>query len=62
MNPPFQKPLTDREVRWLRHIAVHGPQTSEFLLELCSDTHSCRDTGKRTLKKLRDLKYLRYPS
>ena len=61
MNAPFNPTLTDRELRWLRHIAVHGPQSSEFLLELCADTHSCQDTGKRTLKKLRDLGYLRLP-
>ena len=56
-----QTPLTDRELRWLRHINIHGPQSSEFLLELCADTHICRDTGLRTLKKLRDQKYLRLP-
>lgn len=61
MNVSFTPTLTDRELRWLRHIAIHGPQSSEFLLELCADTHSCRDTGKRTLKKLRDLEYLRLP-
>jgi len=61
MSTPFSNQLTDREVRWLRHIAVHGPQSSEFLLELVSDTHRCRDTGKRTLQKLREAKYLRLP-
>ena len=61
MSTPFPKSLTDRELRWLRHIAVHGPQSSEFLLELVSDTHRCRDTGLRTLKKLRDGQYLRLP-
>lgn len=61
MNAPFPKPLTDRELRWLRHIAVHGPQSSEFLLELVSDTHRCKDTGLRTLQKLRETQYLRLP-
>lgn len=61
MNAPFDHPLTDREVRWLRHIATHGPLSSEFLLELCSDTHRCRDTGLRTLQKLRGRGYLRLP-
>lgn len=53
--------LTDRELRWLRHIAIHGPQSSEFLLELVADTHRCRDTGLRTLQKLREREYLRLP-
>lgn len=53
--------LTDRELRWLRHIAIHGPQSSEFLLELVADTHRCRDTGLRTLQKLREREFLRLP-
>lgn len=61
MNVPFSKPLTDRELRWLRHIAVHGPQSSEFLLEVCADTHRCKDTGLRTLQKLRQQNFLRLP-
>ena len=61
MTYPFPKPLTDRELRWLRHIAIHGPQSSEFLLEVCADTHRCRDTSLRTLKKLRDQGFLRLP-
>lgn len=61
MNAPFPKPLTARELRWLRHVAVHGPQSSEFLLELCSDTHTCRDTGKRALQGLREGRWLRLP-
>ena len=61
MNAPFTQPLTNRELRWLRHIAVHGAQSSEFLLKLCADTHSCRDTGLRTLQKLRETGYLRLP-
>ena len=62
MNAPSRHNLTDRELRWLRHIAIHGPQSSEFLLELSADTHSCRDTGLRTLQKLRETGYLRLPS
>ena len=62
MNAPFSAPLTDRELRWLRHIAVHGPQSSEFLLEVCADTHRCKDTGLRTLQKLRKNGFLRLPS
>lgn len=61
MTAPFRQTLTDRELRWLRHIAVHGPQSSELLLELCADTHRCRDTGLRTLQKLRDSGFLRLP-
>lgn len=62
MNAPFTPPPTDRALRWLRHIAVHGPQSSEFLLELCADTHRCRDTGLRALQKLRETGYLRLPA
>jgi len=62
MNKPFKHTLTDRELRWLRHIAIHGPQSSEFLLEVCADTHRCRDTGLRALQRLRETKYLRLPS
>lgn len=61
MNAPYRQSLTDRELRWLRHIAVHGPQSSEFLLEAVSDTHRCRDTGLRTLQKMRETGYLRLP-
>lgn len=55
------RPLTARELRWLRHIALHGPQSSEFLLELSSDTHRCFDTARRTLQRLREEGYLREP-
>ncbi len=61
MTVPFRPSLTARELRWLRHIAVHGPQSSEFLLELCADTHRCKDTGLRALQKLRETGYLRLP-
>lgn len=44
---------TNRELRWLCHIERHGPQSSVALLELTSDTHRCRDTGLRSLQRLR---------
>ena len=61
MNAPSRQTLTDRELRWLRNLARHGPQSSEFLLEVSADTHRCRDTGQRTLQKLRETGYLRRP-
>lgn len=61
MDTTLHRPLTDRELRWLRHIAIHGPQSSEFLLELCADTHRCHNTGKRTLQRLRETGWLRLP-
>lgn len=61
MNASFHAQLTDRDLRWLRHIAIHGPQSSEFLLELVADTHRCRDTGLRRLKHLCDCGFLRLP-
>ena len=61
MSAPFARPITDRELHWMRHIAVHGPQSSEFLLEVCADTHRCRDTGLRALQKLRETGFLRLP-
>lgn len=53
---------TAREVRWLKHIERHGPQSSEFLFELTRDTHRCRDTALRQLQKLRAGGFLRLPS
>ncbi len=44
---------TPREIRWLKHIERHGPQSSTYLYELTRDTHSCRDTALRQLQKLR---------
>jgi hypothetical protein len=44
---------TNRELRWLSHIERHGPQSSVALLDLTSDTHRCRDTGLRSLQRLR---------
>ena len=52
---------TARELRWLGHIARHGPQSSEFLFELTRDTHRCRDTALRDLQKLRAGGFLRLP-
>ena len=52
---------TPREVRWLKHIERHGPQSSTYLYELTRDTHSCRDTALRQLQKLRAGGYLMLP-
>lgn len=52
---------TEREIRWLKHIDRHGPQSSQYLFELTSDTHSCRDTALRQLQKLRAGGYLKLP-
>lgn len=52
---------TPREVRWLKHIERHGPQSSTYLYELTRDTHSCRDTALRQLQKLRAGGYLILP-
>jgi hypothetical protein len=52
---------TDRELRWLKHIERHGPQSSVYLHELTSDTHRCKDTSLRQLQKLRSAGYLRLP-
>ncbi|PWE34096.1 hypothetical protein DDZ14_02765 [Maritimibacter sp. 55A14] len=52
---------TEREIRWLKHIERHGPQSSEFLFELTRDTHRCKDTALRDMQKLRAGGYLRLP-
>jgi Replication-relaxation len=52
---------TPRELRWLAHIARHGPQSSLTLLDLTSDTHRCRDTALRQLQRLRAGGYLCLP-
>jgi hypothetical protein len=44
---------TNREVRWLKHIERHGPQSSVYLYELTKNTHRCKDTALRDLQKLR---------
>ncbi|MDX8399131.1 MAG: replication-relaxation family protein [Gallionellaceae bacterium] len=53
--------LTNREVRWLKHIERHGPQSSLYLYELTKDTHRCKDTALRQMQKLRAGGYLRLP-
>ena len=52
---------TEREIRWLKHIERHGPQSSEFLFELTRDTHRCRDTALRDMQKLRAGGFLTLP-
>jgi hypothetical protein len=52
---------TPREIRWLKHIERHGPQSSTYLYELTLDTHSCRDTALRQMQKLRAGGYLKLP-
>lgn len=44
---------TAREIRWLKHIERHGPQSSAYLFELTRDTHRCKDTALRQMQKLR---------
>ncbi|WP_421702328.1 replication-relaxation family protein [Aliiroseovarius sp.] len=44
---------TAREIRWLKHIERHGPQSSQYLYELTRDTHRCKDTALRQMQKLR---------
>ncbi|MEH6727777.1 MAG: replication-relaxation family protein, partial [Hyphomicrobiales bacterium] len=53
---------TNREVRWLKHIERHGPQSSTYLYELTRDTHRCKDTALRQMQKLRAGGYLRLPN
>ena len=52
---------TQREIRWLKHIERHGPQSSQFLYELTKDTHRCKDTALRQMQKLRAGGYLTLP-
>lgn len=52
---------TAREIRWLKHIERHGPQSSTYLHELTSDTHRDADTTRRQLQKLRAGGYLFCP-
>lgn len=44
---------TNRALRWLNHIARHGPQSSIYLHDLTRDTHRCKDTALRELQRLR---------
>lgn len=53
--------VTNREVRWFKHIARHGPQSSQSLYELTRDTHRCKDTALRQMQKLRAGGYLMLP-
>ena len=53
--------LTNREVRWLKHIERHGPLSSPYLYELTKDTHRCKDTTLRQLQKLRAGGFLHLP-
>lgn len=52
---------TAREIRWLKHIERHGPQSSQYLFELTRDTHRCKDTALRQMQKLRAGEYLALP-
>lgn len=52
---------TNREIRWLKHIERHGPQSSQYLYELTRDTHRCKDTALRQMQKLRAGGLLRLP-
>ncbi|PHP65441.1 hypothetical protein CSC94_18960 [Zhengella mangrovi] len=52
---------TEREIRWLRFIQRHGPQSSIYLHELTRDTHRDRDTSLRQMQKLRAGGFLMCP-
>ena len=52
---------TNREIRWLKHIERHGPQSSQYLYELTRETHRCKDTALRQMTKLRAGGFLRLP-
>lgn len=52
---------TKRELRWLKHIERHGPQSSQYLYALTRDTHRCKDTALRNMQKLRASDFLRLP-
>jgi len=52
---------TNREIRWLKHIERHGPQSSQYLYELTRDTHRCKDTALRQMQKLRASGFLMLP-
>lgn len=53
---------TEREIRWFKHMAVHGPQSSQYLYELTRNTHRCKDTALRQMQKLRAGGFLRLPT
>lgn len=52
---------TDREIRWLKQIERHGPQSSVYLHALTRDTHRCNDTSLRQMRKLRAGGFLALP-
>ncbi len=52
---------TNREIRWLKHIERHGPQSSQYLYELTRDAHRCKDTALRQMQKLRAGGFLMLP-
>lgn len=52
---------TAREIRWLKHIERHGPQSSQYLYELTRGTHRCKDTSLRQMQKLRAGGFLTLP-
>jgi len=53
--------LTNRQLRWMKSVERHGPQSSVYLHELTKDTHRCKDTSLRQLQKLRAGGYLHLP-
>ncbi|WP_421702398.1 replication-relaxation family protein [Aliiroseovarius sp.] len=53
--------LTGRDIRWLKHIERHGPQSSSYLHALSKDTHRSKDTALRQLQKLRNSGHLHLP-
>ncbi len=61
IRPASRVRPTDREIRWLKHIERHGPQSSQYLYELTRDTHRCKDTTLRALQKLRAGGFLSLP-
>ena len=52
---------TNREIRWIKLIESHGPQSSVYLHELTRDTHRCKDTALRQMQHLRAGGYLSLP-
>jgi hypothetical protein len=52
---------TGREIRWLKHLERHGPQSSLYLHELTLDTHRDKDTSLRQMQKLRAGSYVHCP-
>lgn len=44
---------TARDLIWLSHIQLHGPQSSRYLFALTKRSHKCLDTSLRRLQQLR---------